>query len=585
MLRYIEISNIALIDSASIDFGTGLCVLTGETGAGKSIVIDSINAVLGARSTRDIVRKGADGAMISAIFSIGDLKAYGPLKAVLNDIAIGVSASGDAAGENPDDDELVLSRDISASGRSVCRVNGRIVATPTLRAIGELIVDLHGQHENHSLMKRGKHIEMIDNFGGAALLDAKERYGALYADYRRIKKQIADLQRSESERARSVDILTFQINEIKSIRPRVGEDARLLAQIDALANAEKINGALLSASAALSEGAGEAGGNTALINIAEAIRALSQITQYSDEYRELSDRLTDARYIVEDAAAALRRLTAPEELDPGRLDALSGRHEAIERLKRKYGGSIEDVHAFYKQAADKLSELVNSEQTAADLEKRLGDTVCLIKKRACELTDLRIRASEAIEAGVLKELADLEMKNCRFSISVASSEDIADYGPGGRDQLEFLFCANPGEELKPLTRIASGGEMSRVMLAIKSVLVGADNIPTMIFDEIDNGISGNAASRVAEKMHLLSRGRQIICVTHLAQIACMAGEQYMIEKTSTEDKTRTHIFKLNDRQRVDEISRMLGGGAPTEASLRLSGELLERASAYKSGAR
>ena len=586
MLRYIEITNIALIDKASMDFGPGLCVLTGETGAGKSIIIDSINAVLGARTARDIVRKGTDAAAVTAVFSIDDNCANDKLRAVLADNGIAADA----------DDDLILAREIGSSGRSICRVNGKIVASPALRAIGELIVDLHGQHENHSLMKRENHIEMIDNFGGAGLLAARDRYAKLYADYRRVKNRIAELFRSESERARTIDVLTFQINEIKTVKPQLKEDEQLLAKIEELANAEKINNALATAGALLGGGgyggdggdSGDARGaqnaSSALGGIVEAIRALTPIAQYSGDYAELLSKITEARFLLEDAMAALRVKIDAEDMDPSKLDALGERHEAIERLKRKYGGTIRDVHNFYKQSVKLLYELNGSEQTAQELEKELKELKDEIAFQAAELTDLRREAAAALEEGVESELNELEMSGGRFQVMINSDENIDNYNAKGRDQLEFLFCANPGEELKPLLKIASGGEMSRVMLAIKSVLAGADNIPTMIFDEIDAGISGKAATRVAEKMHLLSKGRQIVCVTHLAQIACMADEQFLIEKTSSDLETQTKIHKLDYDYRAGEISRMLGGGAPTEASMRLSGELLERADNFKAGA-
>ena len=602
MLRFIEIMDIALIDRASIEFGPGLCVLTGETGAGKSIIIDSINAVLGARAARDMIRLGSDSATVTAVYSASDDDYMGiRLRGILEDL--GIEEGWDAA-----TDELILSREINSSGRSVCRVNGKLVTSAVLRSFGELMVDLHGQHENHSLMKRDKHIEMIDNFGGADLLVKRDSYSALYSDYRRIKNQIADLMKSESERARAIDILTFQINEIKAVKPQAGEDNRLLAQIETLANAEKINNALIAAGGFLSGGGGDGGdgdgaaagggrGNRgagdsggarggqysmpALGSIAEATRALSQITQYSGEYAELASRISEARFILEDVAATLRAKRGDDDLDPRRLDALSGRLEAIERLKRKYGATIKDVHAFYKESVAKLNDLTGSERTVKELEVELTEIESKMKQLAAELTALRRKAASMIEEGVVKELADLEMHNCRFEVMFTEYEKISEYNSKGRDQLEFLFCANPGEELKPLVRIASGGEMSRVMLAIKSVLVDADNIPTMIFDEIDAGISGKAATRVAEKLHLLSKGRQIICVTHLAQIASMADDQFLIEKTSTEMETQTKVLKLDYERRAGEISRMLGGGAPTDASLRLSGELLERAGRFK----
>ena len=585
MLRYIEISNIALIDKASIAFGPGLCVLTGETGAGKSIIIDSINAVLGAKATRDIVRSGSVSGSVSAVFStdMADMANMadvgGQLRAVLEE-------NGLAEADNAD--EVVLSREINASGRNVCRVNGKLVTSAALKSIGELMVDLHGQHENHSLMKREKHIDMLDSFGGPGLLAKRESFAVLYNKYRYVTRQIEKLSHSESERVRTIDILTYQLNEIKAVKPQPGEDERLLKQIEVLANAEKIHNALDAACTSLTGGADGADGpgdpgcpSPAIGGIGEASRALSQITRFSGEFAEFAAKLAEAQSIVEDVALSMRRKRESDEADPGRLDKLSARLEAIERLKRKYGANIREIHRFYKKASERLAELTNSEQTARGLEEELAGLAKSLERHAGELTVLRRKAAAQIEKAVVAELVELEMKDCRFEISFNCADAIGGYSSKGRDQLEFLFCANPGEELKPLIKIASGGEMSRVMLAIKSVLAGADNIPTMIFDEIDAGISGKAASRVAEKMYLLSRGRQIICVTHLAQIACMADDQIMIEKTSERGATQTKVYMLEYGDRAAEISRILGGGAPTEASLRLSAELLARAEDFK----
>jgi DNA repair protein RecN (Recombination protein N) len=477
---------------------------------------------------------------------------------------------------------LYLSREIGASGRSVCRVNGKLVAAPVLRAIGELIVDLHGQHENHSLMKRDNHIELIDYFGGAELLAVKDEYQALYARRHDVKKRIADLHKNESERARAADILSYQINEIRTLKPQLNEDERLSEQITALTNAEKIINSIETAHAALAGESGSDDSRSALGGMSTAERALSQITQYAGVYADLLSRLSEARYMTEDVAASLRAMRDADNMDAGALERLNERYDAVERLKHKYGGSIPEVHKFYKKSVRKLSELSNSEHTAKELEAELPLIDGKMAALAQKLTGLRKNTASVIEEGVVGELVELEMKNCRFSVNIDSCDDIDDYNAKGRDQLEFLFCANPGEELKPLVRIASGGEMSRVMLAIKSVLAGADSIPTMIFDEIDNGISGKAAARVAEKLCLLSRGRQIICVTHLAQIASMADTQYLIEKTASDTDTRTDVYKLEDGARAAEISRILGGGAPTDASLRLSDELLARARQYKS---
>jgi len=354
MLRYIEITNIALIDRASIEFGAGLCVLTGETGAGKSIIIDSINAALGAKTQKDLARSGSGGANVTAVFELGESYVKSQLRELLEENGLIEGSAGD--GPAPRAEEIILSRDIGPSGRNTSRVNGRLVSSATLRAIGELIVDLHGQHENHSLMKRDRHIEMIDNYCGAGFLALRDEYSELYSRYFRVKRQIADLRRSESERVREIDILTYQLNEIKSVRPQAREDERLIEQIETLANAEKINNALDAAYALLR--GGEDGGRdapSAIGGVGESIRAVSQITAYSNDFAELSARLSEAKFLLEDIAATIRNKREAEDRDPGGLDKLSARLEAIERLKKKYGGTVREIHRFYKQSAERLA--------------------------------------------------------------------------------------------------------------------------------------------------------------------------------------------------------------------------------------
>jgi DNA repair protein RecN (Recombination protein N) len=671
MLRHLEIRNIALIDKLSLEFGPGMCVLTGETGAGKSIIIDSINAVLGMRLQKDLIRTGADSAGVTAVFTFegdvagaGDagtgaetgraepvagwdgakagaetggaesMAGWGGAEAGAGDAAhdaetgsaqnAGAQTSAAAAGaqsaaelagavlreygfDAEPDGSIIVSREILASGRSYCRVNGRLVPSAMAKAIGEVAVDLHGQQDNHSLLRREKHIDLIDNFGGGALLAAKGEYAALHASYARLKREIDALRMDEAERIRQADMLAFQTGEIRAGKLKPGEDEQLEAAILRYSNAEKISSALGGAHRLLSEGglgldggagdaaaAGEfgfgagggapagAGGLPAMEGIRQAASLLAQIGRFGDAYAELSGKLMEISYQLEDIVASVRAQMGAAQYDPKRLDAMGGRLSAIERLKKKYGGSIREIHAFYKNALARLSELAGSEQRTAGLEQELAAVRDAMSEKAAQLTRMRERAAGMAEKGVVRELAELEMKNTRLKVVISSTDDPDQFTAKGRDQVEFLFSANVGEELKPLSKIASGGEMSRFMLALKSVLAGADSIPTMIFDEIDAGISGRAAGRVAEKMHALSAGRQIICVTHLAQIACMADEQLLIEKSERGGATLTSVARLPYEGRVAEISRLLGGGAPTEASARLASELLDRAAAFKS---
>ena len=590
MLRYLEIRNIALIDAASIEFGGGLCVLTGETGAGKSIIIDSINAVLGTRVQRDLVRAGADGALVSASFALGP-----PMLAAL-------AAQGLEFGQGG---ELVLSREISQSGRSVCRCNGRLVPSALLKAVGEQAVDLHGQHDNHSLLKREKHQELVDNFGGEPLLGAKAAYASLHDRHARMRRELDELARDEAGRAREADMLAYQIDEIRKARLTPKEDERLEAEAKLLANAEKVSDALSRAIALLAggdafelygadgadgadgaEGAAAADdGGGAVGRAQEAARALGQIEPFDPAFGAMAGKLRDAAAEIEDVASSARASLGRAGYDPRRLDSLLARLDLIERLKAKYGGTLKATHAFYKEAVARHAALMNSGRRADELEGGLAAARGGMDEAARRLTALRESASERIERDVACELMSLEMPSARLRVSIESSDDPGSYGPNGRDQVEFLFSANAGEEPKALMRIASGGEMSRVMLAVKSVLADADNIPTMIFDEIDAGIGGAAATRVAEKMHILSRGRQIVCVTHLAQIASMADDHYKIEKLERGGRTLTSVERLGSDGRVEELSRILGGGAPTAASVRLARELLDKAARFKRDAR
>jgi DNA repair protein RecN (Recombination protein N) len=655
-----------------------MCVLTGETGAGKSIIIDSINAVLGARLQKDLIRTGADSAGVTAVFSFGGADGEGsaggergrggngsPNGGEREDSGPdgerggggldGLNSAGDsgpdggerertdsdcerADRDSPDgegsagaqavaaqvgavlreygfeaepDGSVILSREILPSGRSYCRVNGRLVPSAMAKAIGELAVDLHGQQDNHSLLRREKHIDLIDNFGGEALLAAKGEYAALHARYAALKREIGALRLDEAERIRQADMLAFQTGEIRAGKLKPNEDEQLEAAILRYSNAERISAALNGAYRLLggggfdggeggagdglglgeggggsnrARGAGDYGGAAAMELVRQAAALLSQIGRFGDAYAELSDKLMELAYQIEDIVASLRAQRGAAEYDPRRLDAMNARLSAIERLKKKYGGTIKEIHAFYKNALGRMSELAGSEQRTAGLETELAAVRADMQEKAASLTRLRERAADLVEKSVVRELAELEMRNTRLKVAFASSDDPDQFTAKGRDQIEFLFSANVGEELKPLSKIASGGEMSRFMLALKSALAGADSMPTMIFDEIDAGISGRAAGRVAEKMRALSASRQVVCVTHLAQIACMADDQLLIEKSERGGATLTSVTRLPYEGRVAEISRLLGGGAPSEASARLATELLGRAAAYKSPA-
>ncbi|MCL2163499.1 MAG: DNA repair protein RecN [Oscillospiraceae bacterium] len=565
MLNTLEIQNFALIDQLSIDFKPGLNILTGETGAGKSIIIDSINAVLGARLTREVIRTGAGSALITAVFSIESERARQMLK------------EGGVTLSDADDEPLIISREININGRSSIRFNGRLTPVSLVKAIGELLLDLHGQYDNHSLIKREKHGELLDNFGGKGILQVREEYIRCYQAYQATARRIRELSSDEAQRARNIDMFAFQMNEIENARIKPDEDEQLESRIRILANAERILLGLKTAFAALS--AGESGGLGAMEQLNAAVGAMSDICVFSEAYNENCEKLRDISYQLEEITTGIRRAMDDVDFDPGELDMLNERMDVIDRLKRKYGGSIARINEFYTYVKKKLSEMTDSDSSIGALKKEGRELGQRLTALADELTRKRRLAAKTIEDKIGVELASLEMGKAGFRVKI---EQLSGYTGRGRDRVEFLFSAGGGEELKPLSKIASGGEMSRIMLAIKSVLADADNIPTMIFDEIDAGISGKAGLKVGEKMYGLSRGRQIISVTHLAQIACHADANYLISKTFDGEKAVTEVAEIQGESRVNEISRLLGEDMAAEASRRLASEMLQKAQEFKS---
>ena len=562
MLQTLEIQNFALIEKLTIDFESGLNILTGETGAGKSIIIDSINAVLGARLSKEIIRTGAQNASVTAVFTIED----GNVCRMLEESGVELSEGGG----------LIITREVSASGRGTLRANGRIVPVSLVKSVGELILDLHGQYDNHSLIKKSKHADLLDNFGGKEIFPILGEYGSCYTEYLAVSKRIAELSSDEARRTRDIDMLTYQINEIKNARIQLGEDEYLEGRIKVIVNAERILKALKTASDML--GAGEGENTGALACVASAVDAMADIRSLNGVFEEYCSRLADISYQLEDVLPGIRKSIGNVEYDPTELDKLSDRLDAIERLKKKYGGSIENMHAFCADAEKRLEGIMGHSQAIGGLKKEKYELGQKLRGLAARLTEARRNVAGNIEGMVGAELGSLEMEKSRFCVAVEHSDG---YTHKGRDKIEFLFSANKNEDLKPLSKIASGGEMSRIMLAIKSVLANSDNIPTMIFDEIDTGISGKAGLRVGEKMYGLSRGRQVISVTHLAQIACLADNNYLIKKSFDEDRVVTEVKRLEGGERVNEISRLLGDEMAAEASRKLASEMLQRAETMK----
>lgn len=562
MLLQLEIMNIALIRQVRIDFASGLNVLTGETGAGKSIVIDAINALLGGRTARELIRTGCDSAFVTGVFQF----ASGELETLLQEQGI----------EAEEDETLILSREFNVQGRNICRVNGKTVTLSCLRQVGGCLVDLHGQHDNQSLLNTARHMVLLDAFGGIPLLEAKQLYADQLEQYRQRTAELQGLYRNEKERSDRVDLLAYQIQEIKSAKLKTGEEEALLSRRNILSSSEKIQCSLSRAYTSLYES--QDGISSAYDRMGDAGQELAGLARIDGRYRQLTERLTDMNYQLYDIIEEIRKEKDHIEYEPGEIEEIEDRISVIRELKRKYGDSIENILQYLSRIEQEYDRLSHYEESTRKLEQEAAESKERLQQSADQVTDLRRRAAFLLESGITEHFADLEMKHTRFAVSIQPAEEFLS---SGKDAVEFLVSPNKGEPLKPLGKIASGGEMSRIMLAVKAVLAKADGIPTLIFDEIDTGISGIAAARVGEKMARLAQDHQILCVTHLARIAACAENHILIEKRVEEEMTRTHIRRLSGDGLVQEIARLLDGDSNSETTRKHAIEMLENSKNYK----
>ncbi|MBQ7038865.1 MAG: DNA repair protein RecN [Clostridia bacterium] len=554
MLDCLHIENIAVIERADIRFTAGFTALTGETGAGKSIIIDAINAVLGERTRRDLVRTGSDAAHVTALFS--ELSPY-------------VTAQLETLGFSPDEDgNLLIGRTISAEGKGSCSVNGRPATAALLREIGKVLVDLHGQHENQALFSVDSHLAYLDRFG--ELTEQRERYAAAYREWRQIVAELDRVDLDESEKARKLDILSFQIDEIEAANLNAGEEEELIAKRDLFRNAEKVASQLNAANALL---LGDEDSDGAVSMVEQAVTSVRHATRYLEKAESLSEQLQNALYELQAAAEDLQDMTDLLEFDPRELDEVENRLEVIRRLTSKYGATTADVLAFLENAKAEYRQIELSDEQLKQLTERERTAFAAAQLKADALTNARLLAAENFAKAVKEQLTFLDMPNVTLTID---RQPIA-LGVNGADKIEFLLSANAGELPKPLARIASGGELSRIMLAIKSVLADADEVDTLIFDEIDTGISGRAALKVGARLRqtadTANRCRQVLCVTHLAQIAAQANEHFLIEKSVRDGRTYTDVTMLSRAAREQELARIIGGEV-TEAAIQAAKEML-----------
>lgn len=571
MLTHLTIENFAIIDRIELELGPGLVVLTGETGAGKSIVIDAVGGILGSRLGPDVVRTGADQARIEAIF---ELPSSGGIDALLEE-----------AGIPPEDGTLIVSRDISRSGRSVARINGRAVPLSVVQRVGRLLVDVHGQGDHLTLLRVPEHLRFLDGYAG--LDERRERVAQLAAEIRAIRAERDALRQGERELARQVDLLRFQVEEIDAAQLRPGEDEELRQERSLLSNAEKLATAIELVRQALSE----AEGGAALDRLGVAAVQLDEIAQIDPTLAEARQALEIVIDQATELNRLLRRYQEQIEFNPERLAEIEERLELIRTLQRKYGSTLEEVLAFAEQARRELDRLIHHEERANDLAEREAAVLAAFADLAVALSGARQDAAQRLAAEVECELAELNMTGARFQVAIIQ-EPSADgvrltdgrkvaFETTGIDKVEFFIAPNAGEELKPLIRVVSGGETARLMLALKNILSRADTVPTLIFDEIDSGIGGRTAVIVGEKIARLARGRQIICVTHLAQIAAFADLHLAISKNVADGRTTTRVQALEIDGRIEELATMVGGSGDRVSARSHARDTLRSAAAWK----
>ena len=563
MLSNLHIENVAVIENAEMELSEGLNILTGETGAGKSILIDSINLVLGERVSKDIVRTGCQKAHVSALFSD------------LSETAIKMLT--DLGFECDEDDNLLIQRDISADGKGSCRIAGRPATVSMLRDIGRILVNIHGQHDNQTLLSAEKHIIYLDRYAQTQTLLSD--YADAYAQMRATEKQLKNLQTDDAMKARRIDLLSYQIEEIELAGLKLGEDEELQSQKLIIANSEKISAALSSAYTSLSGGNGSDEGRKAYeaVGAAELVtaagEALGVAAEFYPEVKPLYERLTGLSYELEDCAEELRSYTGTIEYNPDELELIEQRLDTIYKLKRKYGATIEEILQYLASSKQELDTIESADIVIEKLQRQLEESKQTVQKLALKLTEARKKSAETMEKLVKGELEYLEMPGVTFMVQIKPQSPTSN----GMDKVEFLISANPGSPAKPIAKIASGGEISRIMLGIKNVLAGNDDIDTLIFDEVDTGVSGRAAQKIGMKLKQVSKGRQVICVTHLAQIAAQADSHILIEKNISAGNTYTTLRKLNFVGRKEELARIIGGVNITELTTQNAEEMLRLA--------
>lgn len=554
MLSSLTIKDFAIIDKIQIDFQPKMTVLSGETGAGKSIVIDALGLLAGGRGSTDFIRKDRKKALLQALFVL-------PKEAVVYNILDEIGISYDESG-------IVLQRELYRNGHNVCRVNGELVNLANMRKVGETLIDIHGQNEHQELMRPEQHLALLDSFAAQDIADLKQKYVQSYQNYRHQKAVMEKKEKNEKEWAQRLDMLQFQVHEIKTAHLQPDEEERLVEEKDQLDNYQTIHEALENSYQVL---AGEE--TDALSQVGLIMEQMQHVANFSDELEQISQRVTDAYYGLADSVHDISDQLSGMEWDENRLDSIEHRLEEIHQLKRKYGNSISEILVYYQKINAELSDMQQTEADSDDLRNELhhSHTSCLSLGE--KLSAKRKKAALQLEQAVHGELQALYMEKAVFSVKFLP-ERAEHLGPEGLDQVEFYIQTNPGETMGPLARIASGGELSRIMLALKTIFAQRQGVTSIIFDEVDTGVSGRVAQAIAEKISLIAQNSQVLCITHLPQVAAVSDHHYLVTKKVQKGRTETNVKSLSTEMRVEELARMLAGTEITALAREHAAELL-----------
>ena len=550
MLLEISIKNFAIIESISLNFEKGMTVLTGETGAGKSIIIDAMNMMLGARATTEVIRHGAPKAEIEGLFSIESNRA---LEEIFDEQGLELS------------DEIIIRREILQNGRSISRVNGQMVNLSVLRTIGQQLVDIHGQHDQEELMRPHRHIQMLDEFGDASFFELKEAYQTSFNNYRRMRKQVLDIKKNQQEHKARIEMLEFQMAEIEAANLKAGEDIALNQERDKLLNHKHIADTLTNAYSMLDNEE-----FSSLANVRSAMNDMESLEEFDPEYREISGSLSESYYVLEDITKRLESIIDDLDFDGNRLMQVESRLDLIHTITRKYGGSVDDVLEYFAKITDEYNLLTGNNLSSEDMEIELKKLEKNLVDLAGQVAQARHKIAQDLEAEIKQELQDLYMEKAEFQVRFSQGK----FSREGNESVEFYISTNPGEDFKPLVKVASGGELSRLMLAIKSAFSQKEGKTSIVFDEVDTGVSGRVAQAIAQKIHKIGQHGQVLAISHLPQVIAIADYQFFIEKISNEHSTVSTVRLLTVEERIEEVAKMLAGENVTEAALTQARELL-----------